>query len=183
MKKILFFILAIAIPFMSFSQAKVALTIGSRTMTATLVDNGATRELVSLLEKSPITIQMSDYGGFEKVGALPQSFPTSNAQISTQPGDIMLYQGDNMVIFYGTNSWSYTPLGKIDNASASAIKQFLGSGEISLTMSLESSAGFENVSADSPTANEIYDMKGERIAGRPRLKGIYLVNGKKHIIK
>ncbi len=69
---------------------------------------------------------MSDYGGFEKVGTLPLSFTTSNSQISTAPGDIMLYQGNQMVIFYGTNSWSYTRLGKIDNATAESVSQFLG---------------------------------------------------------
>ena len=68
-------------------------------MTATLTDNEATRELKELLEKGPVTIQMSDYGGFEKVGVLPQSFTTSNAQITTEPGDIMLYQGNNMDIY------------------------------------------------------------------------------------
>lgn len=105
MRKIFLLSLLITATFMANSQTKVLLSIGDRTMTASLVDNAATRELLSLLEKGPITIRMNDYGGFEKVGALPQSFTTSNTQITTEPGDIMLYQGNNMVIFYGSNRW------------------------------------------------------------------------------
>ncbi len=97
------------------AQTKILLSVNEMSLTATLVENEATRELVAMLEKGPIDIEMNDYGGFEKVGAFPQSFPTSNRQITTEPGDIMLYQGNNMVIFYGSNSWSYTPLGKIED--------------------------------------------------------------------
>ena len=121
---------------MASSQTKVLLKIGENTMTALLIDNEATRELMKLLEQGDITIRMSDYGGFEKVGALPQSLPTSNTQITTMPGDIMLYQGDQLVIFYGSNSWRYTPIGKIDGANVSNLRRFLGNGGITLTLSL-----------------------------------------------
>ena len=124
------------ISFMASSQTKVLLKIGENTMTALLIDNEATRELMKLLEQGDITIRMSDYGGFEKVGALPQSLPTSNTQITTMPGDIMLYQGDQLVIFYGSNSWRYTPIGKIDGANVSNLRRFLGNGGITLTISL-----------------------------------------------
>ena len=127
------------ISFMASSQTKVLLKVSGNTMTATLTDNEATRELTKLLEHGDFTIRMSDYGGFEKVGVLPQSFPTSNTQITTVPGDIMLYQGNQMVIFYGSNSWSYTRLCKIDGATVSNLRQFLGNGDITLTLSLESS--------------------------------------------
>ena len=124
------------ISFMASSQTKVLLKIGENTMTALLIDNEATRELMKLLEQGDITIRMSDYGGFEKVGALPQSLPTSNTQITTMPGDIMLYQGDQLVLFYGSNSWRYTPIGKIDGANVSNLRRFLGNGSITLTISL-----------------------------------------------
>ena len=124
------------ISFMASSQTKVLLKIGENTMTAILSVNEATRELMKLLEQGDITIRMSDYGSFEKVGALPQSLPTSNTQITTMPGDILLYQGNQLVIFYGSNSWRYTPIGKIDGANVSNLRRFLGNGSITLTLSL-----------------------------------------------
>lgn len=183
MKKIFFIALMTAISFMASSQTKVLLTVGGNTMTATLADNDATRELKALLDKGSITIRMSDYGGFEKVGALPQSLPTSNTQITTEPGDIMLYQGNNMVIFYGTNSWSYTRLGKIDGASVSDLKQFLGNGDILLTLSLAPASGVEGISTDRNNEETIYDLNGNRITKKPLSRGIYIINGKKKLIK
>ena len=171
------------ISFMASSQTKVQLKVGGNSMTATLTDNDATRELTKLLEQGDITIRMSDYGGFEKVGALPQSFPTSNTQITTEPGDIMLYQGNNMVIFYGSNSWSYTRLGKIDGATASNLRQFLGNGDVTLTLSLESSAGIEDVTADNYKEENVYDLNGRRITKKPLAPGAYIINGKKRIIR
>ena len=171
------------ISFMASSQTKVQLKVGGNSMTATLTDNDATRELTKLLEQGDITIRMSDYGGFEKVGALPQSFPTSNTQITTEPGDIMLYQGNNMVIFYGSNSWSYTRLGKIDGATASNLRQFLGNGDVTLTLSLESSAGIEDVTADNYKEEIVYELNGRRITKKPLAPGAYIINGKKRIIR
>ena len=171
------------ISFMASAQTKVLLKVGGNTMTATLTDNEATRELTKLLEQGDITIRMSDYGGFEKVGALPRSFSTSNTQITTAPGDIMLYQGNQMVIFYGSNSWSYTRLGKIDGATTSNLRQFLGNGDITLTLSLESSAGIENVTADAIKEEVIYDLNGRRITTKPLAPGVYIINGKKRIIR
>lgn len=184
MKKTFLIVLITLFSTMAYSQNKVFLSVGENTMTATLADNEATRELKGLLEKGPVTIQMSDYGGFEKVGALPQSFTTSNSQITTEPGDIMLYQGNNMVIFYGSNSWSYTRLGKIDGATVSSLKQFLGSGTISLTLSLDPSAGIEEVSTDKDREGEtIYDLNGNRVTQKSLAPGIYIVNGKKTLIQ
>ena len=171
------------ISFMASSQTKVLLKVGGNSMTATLTDNEATRELTKLLEQGDITIRMSDYGGFEKVGALPQSLPTSNTHITTVPGDIMLYQGNQMVIFYGSNSWSYTRLGKIDDATVSNLRQFLGNGDITLTLSLESSAGIEDVTANTNKEEIIYDLNGRRITKKPLAPGIYIINGKKRIIR
>ena len=171
------------ISFMASAQTKVVLKVGGNTMTASLTDNEATRELTKLLEQGDITIRMSDYGGFEKVGALPQSLPTSNTQITTEPGDIMLYQGHQMVIFYGSNSWSYTRLGKIDGATASNLRQFLGNGNITLTLSSESSSRIENVTADGNKEEIVYDLNGRRITKKPLAPGIYIINGKKTIIR
>ena len=171
------------ISFMASAQTKVLLKVGGNTMTATLTDNEATRELTKLLEQDDITIRMSDYGGFEKVGALPQSLPTSNTQITTAPGDIMLYQGNQMVIFYGSNSWSYTRLGKIDGATVSNLRQFLGNGDIVLTLSLESSTEIEDVTADANKEQIVYDLNGRRITKKPLAPGVYIINGKQRIIR
>ena len=171
------------ISFMASSQTKIVLKVGGNTMTATLTDNEATRDLTKLLEHGDLTIRMSDYGGFEKVGALPQSLPTSNTQITTVPGDIMLYQGNQMVIFYGSNSWSYTRLGKIDEATASNLRQFLGNGDITLTLSLESSTGIDVATVDANKEEIIYDLNGRRVTKKPLAPGIYIINGKKTILK
>ena len=95
----------------------------------------------------------------------------------------MLYQGNQMVIFYGSNSWSYTRLGKIDGATASNLGQFLGNGNITLTLSLDSSSGIENVTAGANNEEIVYDLNGRRITKKPLAPGIYIINGKKTLIK
>ena len=116
------------------SEMKMNVQVGASTFTATLEDNAAVDALVEMMENGPVTIQMSDYAGFEKVGALGTSLPTSNRQTTTQAGDIVLYQGSQIVLFYGSNSWSYTRLGKIDDLTGWA--EALGSGDVSVTFSL-----------------------------------------------
>lgn len=183
MKKLFFLILLSVISLMTTAQTKIRLAVGNNYMTATLVDNAATRALVSLLQSGAITIDMSDYGGFEKVGTLPQSLPTSNTQITTVAGDIMLYQGNNMVIFYNSNSWSYTRLGKIDGADPESLRRFLGNGNVSLKISIEPSAAIEQTAADYSANDIIYDLTGKRISTRSVAPGIYIINGKKTTIR
>ena len=109
--------------------------IGSQTFSATFAENVGAQALKELLAGGDITIQMRDYGGFEKVGPLGQSLPTSNSQTTTQSGDIVLYQGNQVVIFYGSNAWSYTRLGKIDDLTGWV--EALGNGDVSVTFSLQ----------------------------------------------
>ena len=118
-------------------QMKMQLTVGGKTFEATLEKNSAVQALVQMMEQEPITIQMSDYAGFEKVGALGVSLPTQNSQTTTAPGDIVLYQGNQIVLFYGSNSWSYTRLGKIDDLTG--WEQALGDADVTVTFSLEES--------------------------------------------
>ena len=113
---------------------KMNVQVGSYTFTATLEDNAAVRELVEMMREGPVTIGMSDYSGFEKVGPLGRSLSTSNSQITTEAGDIVLYNGNNIVMFYGSNSWSYTRIGKIDDLTDWA--NALGSGDITAVFSL-----------------------------------------------
>ena len=117
---------------------KIQLTISGTTLPVLIEDNVATRALVAALRDGAITYTARDYGGFEKVGALGRSLPTSDTDITTQAGDVILYNGDNIVLFYGSNSWSYTRLGKIQYKSLDELKSFLkaGGGNISVTLSL-----------------------------------------------
>ena len=116
------------------AKMKMTVQVGESPFTAILEDNAAVDALVGMMEKGPVTIQMSDYAGFEKVGALGSSLPTSNRQTTTQAGDIVLYQGNQIVLFYGSNSWSYPRLGKIDDLTGWT--EALGSGDVSVTFSL-----------------------------------------------
>ena len=102
-----------------------------------LENNSATQELVKELKKGNVTVNASEYGGFEKVGDLGFSLPTSDENIGTAPGDIVLYQGDKISLFYGSHSWSYTKLGKIDNVGSNKLKEVLGSGDVTLELSLK----------------------------------------------
>ena len=102
-----------------------------------LENNSATQEFLKELEKGNITVNATEYGGFEKVGELGFSLPTSDENINTEPGDIVLYQGDKVSLFYGSHSWSYTKLGKIDNMSSNELKEVLGPGNVTLVFSLE----------------------------------------------
>ena len=157
---------------------KMYITIDGRTQAVTLADNSATRELVAKLQEAPVTVTLSSSGGFEIWGALGFSLPTSNEQINTQPGDVMLYNGSNICIFYGTNSWSYTRLGRIDGLSASELSAFLKAGEsnISVTLSLGNTTGINSRRTDKHSSRA-YTLQGSLAqAGR---KGIIIQNGKK----
>ena len=105
-------------------------------LTATLNDNSSSRALVEFLEKGSITIEMHDYGNFEKVGSLPTSFPRNDTQITTEPGDIILYQGNQITFYYDTNSWNFTRLGKIDGATKDGLKKIFGKGKVTAALSL-----------------------------------------------
>ncbi len=79
---------------------------------------------------------MRDYGNMEKVGSLGRDLPTNNESITTEPGDIILYQGSALVIYYAPNTWNFTRLGKIDNITGEKLKQILGEGNVTITLSL-----------------------------------------------
>lgn len=117
------------------SEMKMIVWVSGSSFYATLESNEAVYALVEMMKQAPVTIQMSDYAGFEKVGSLGTDLPTSNSQTTTQAGDIVLYQGNQIVIFYGSNSWSYTRLGSIDDLTG--WEEALGSGDVTVTFSLE----------------------------------------------
>lgn len=109
--------------------------VGDMIFSATLEENAAVSALVEMMRESPVVLQMSDYSGFEKVGPLGTSLPADNNQTTTHAGDIVLYNGNQIVIFYGSNSWSYTRLGHIDDLTG--WEEALGNGDVTVTFSLE----------------------------------------------
>lgn len=156
---------------------KMYITIDGRTEAVTLTNNSATQALVAKLQEASVTVTLNSSGGFEIWGALGFSLPTSNEQINAQPGDIVLYNGSNICMFYGTNSWNYTLLGKIDGLSESELRTFLKAGEsnISVTLSLSNTTGISQVKADG-SKSRAYTLSGTLAqAGH---KGIIIKNGK-----
>lgn len=99
-------------------------------------ENESVEALKNLAEDKPIIIDMSMYGGFEQVGSIGQSIQRNDKQMTTSAGDIVLYSGNQLVIFYGSNSWAYTKLGHIDNKSEEELGRLLGSGNVTITVSV-----------------------------------------------
>ena len=156
---------------------KLYLTIGGVTKTATLVSNSSTEALVAQLQQGNITYEAHDYGNFEKVGALGYTFPENNEQINTVPGDLSLYQGSNLCIYYDTNSWNFTRIGKLDNMTQADIKTWVNAGgnNVSVTLSISQPTGISLVKADDITS-KAYTLQGTLAqAGH---KGIVIQNGK-----
>ena len=158
---------------------KIYITIGGQTQSVTLVDNDAARELVAALQDAPVTVTLND-NDFEIWGSLGRSLTTKNEHMTAQPGDIVLYNGSNICIFYASNSWSYTRLGKIDGLSANELRTFLKAGEnnISVTLSLTSgTTAIKSVSGNRQEEGEYYTLNGVKV--KHPSKGIYIKNGNK----
>ena len=124
----------------SMENNTIKLTVeGGKSFTATLEENSSAKALKKQLAKESITMEMNDYGDMEKVGSLGISLPRNDRQTTTGPGDIILYLGNNLVIYYDTNSWNFTRIGKVNGISTR--KEMLdllgGTGKISITLSLE----------------------------------------------
>ena len=161
---------------------KMYITIGGQTQSVTLVDNDATRELVAALQSAPITVTLND-NNFEIWGSLGKSLTTKNEQMTAQPGDVVLYNGSNICIFYDSNSWSYTRLGKIDGLSGSQLRTFLKAGQnnISVTLSLTSgTTAIKSVNGNRMEDGAYYTLNGVKVENPS--KGIYIKNGKKVIL-
>ena len=120
----------------NMSNSTIKIEVNGTTLTATLKDNVSTRALVNLLKGGPLTINMNDYAGMEKVGPIGTTLPQCNERLTTQPGDLILYLGQYFVIYYAPNTYSLTPLGKIDNTSGDELIRILGNGDVTVTISL-----------------------------------------------
>ena len=114
----------------------IKIKVNNNVLEVKLEDNEATKSLVERLKNGDITVNANEYGGFEKVGNLGFSLPRNDTNINTSAGDIVLYQGNQISLFYNSSSWSYTKLGKVQNISSKELKNILGSGNVTLVLSL-----------------------------------------------
>ena len=104
-------------------------------------ENSSADAFIDLLKAGDVTIEMHDYGSFEKVGSLGTTLPRNDEQITTEPGDVILYQGSQVTIYYDVNSWSFTRLGKVQGLSQTELKEILGTGDATVTFSLSEETG------------------------------------------
>ena len=118
------------------SVSAITLQANGVSLQMTLADTEAATALAELLREGPILVDLHPYGGFEKVGSLPQALPTSDEEIETVPGDVMLYQGDQITVFYDSNTWAYTPLGHIEGATPDSLLDAFGDGDVTVELSL-----------------------------------------------
>lgn len=118
------------------SEMMLQMTIGETLVDVEWEDNESVEALKELCQEGPLTIRMSMYGGFEQVGSVGQSLPRDDNQTTTQAGDIVLYSGDQIVVFYGSNSWAYTRLGHITDKSAQEMAELLGNGDVTITIKM-----------------------------------------------
>ena len=116
------------------AEAMLQMTIGGTPVEVKWDDNESVEALRQLCREEPLTIQMSMYGGFEQVGSIGQRLPRNDSQTTTQSGDIVLYSGDQIVVFYGSNSWAYTRLGHVTDKSDEEMAQLLGNGDVTITI-------------------------------------------------
>ena len=121
----------------NINMSKITISAAGKSITATLSETSAAKAFAKKLKGAPLTVELEEYGGFEKVGALGFSLPSTDESISGIPGDIFLYAGNQITIFYGNSSWSYTRLGRIDGLTQSELKAFLGNGDITVTFALQ----------------------------------------------
>ena len=101
-------------------------------------ENNESTAALQELATGGVTIQMSMYGGFEQVGAIGRTLPRNDTQTTTEAGDIVLYSGNQIVVFYGSNSWAYTRLGHITDKTASEMRELLGNGDVTITINMGS---------------------------------------------
>lgn len=158
------------------TDRQITIKVGESTaLTATLADNSSASAMMGLLASGPVTVDMHDYANMEKVGNLPESLPRNDTYFTTGPGDLVLYLGNQFVIYYDTNSYNFTRLGKINgNYTGAQLKSILGRGNVTVTLSAGAASGVEDVAADDSANDEsvLYNLSGQRICGTP--KGIYV---------
>ena len=119
------------------ATVKLKIHVNDTAFTATFEENSSAKAFAEFLAQGDLTLDMHDYGSFEKVADLPRSFPRNETQIDTDAGDIILYQGNSITIYYDKNSWNFTRLAHIDNVNKKRLQQILGKGNVKATFSVE----------------------------------------------
>lgn len=161
---------------------KFIISANGKELAATFAENSSAEAFRNLIADAPLMVSMSDYGNFEKVGDLGHNLPTNDTRITTEPGDVILYIGNNITIYYGVNTWSFTRLGKIDgNPTRESILAVLGNGTVNVTFSLKSSsAGVNTVNSDSDNLKLVVNGKFVSLDGvnPDSIVSIYNLDGK-----
>ena len=119
------------------ANKRLMLKIGDKKVDVSWEENESVGALMDMCKDSPLEIQMSMYGGFEQVGSLGTNLPRNDSQTTTSSGDIVLYSGNQIVVFYGSNSWSYTRLGHITDQDNEEMAELLSQGDVTITISVE----------------------------------------------
>lgn len=160
------------------------------TLTATLLDNSSAEALLKLLDSGPVTINMRDYANMEKVGSLPESLPRNDEYFTAGPGDLILYLGNQFVIYYGSNSYDFTHLGKVcGDYTGPELKSILGNGNVTVTLSAVRPSGLSAVMADNRGQDDtVYNLNGIAVGGTSSAlsslsAGVYIVGGKKTLVR
>ena len=120
-------------------NTELKMQINGETVSVAWEDNESVSALRELAAESPVTIQMSMYGGFEQVGFIGRGLARNDERIMTEAGDIVLYSGNQIVVFYGSNTWAYTRLGHITDKTPSELTVLLGNGNVKLVLFTEES--------------------------------------------
>lgn len=113
------------------------LRIGDHFYSIDFESNSSAEAFFEKIKKESLTVDMHDYGNFEKVGDLPWKLPTNDEEITTEPGDIILYQGNKITIYYDENTWSFTKLGHIPDVDSEELREILGDGDVTVEFSVE----------------------------------------------
>ena len=118
-------------------EKQLTMKIGDTPVAVQWEENASVDALKTLVQDSPLTIQMSMYGGFEQVGSIGTTLPRSDVRITTNAGDIVLYSGNQMVVFYGSNTWAYTKLGHVSDKTAQEMTALLSNGNVTITIAMQ----------------------------------------------
>ena len=121
----------------TLADNQIRVTVGSSSFIVNLEDNETAKALREMITDEDLTISASNYGGFEKVCQLGKTLPHNDKQITTEAGDVMLYSGNQIVFFYGANSWSYTKIGKVEASSIEELESVLSGSETEVILSLK----------------------------------------------